>query len=204
MDKEAIQAYIKAQSEMGAALKKSENPFLKNKYADLQSVQDAVFPAFHQNGFAIFQYIGKDEFGDFVATELAHDAQEDFLLSKCYLQFKNSDMQSYGGAVTYARRYGLLTVSGVSTEDDDGNHAVGHDRMKIKKDHKENRLTNNQAHQLDRALALEAMLTNASGEVLRKFEKEAKRLSDNISEFDQSKGHELWSKYSAALSAVGN
>jgi len=33
-------------------------------------------------------------------------------------------MQGYGSAVTYARRYGLMSMSGVAPEDDDGNAAA--------------------------------------------------------------------------------
>ena len=35
-----------------------------------------------------------------------------------------NDMQGYGSAVTYARRYGLMCMAGIAPEDDDGNAAV--------------------------------------------------------------------------------
>ena len=35
-----------------------------------------------------------------------------------------NDMQGYGSAVTYARRYGLMTMAGIAPEDDDGNAAA--------------------------------------------------------------------------------
>jgi hypothetical protein len=35
-----------------------------------------------------------------------------------------NDMQGYGSAVTYARRYGLMGMAGVAPEDDDGNAAA--------------------------------------------------------------------------------
>jgi hypothetical protein len=35
-----------------------------------------------------------------------------------------NDMQGYGSAVTYARRYGLMCMAGIAPEDDDGNAAA--------------------------------------------------------------------------------
>jgi hypothetical protein len=35
-----------------------------------------------------------------------------------------NEMQGYGGAVTYARRYGLMAMAGIAPEDDDGNAAA--------------------------------------------------------------------------------
>jgi hypothetical protein len=35
-----------------------------------------------------------------------------------------NDMQGYGSAVTYARRYGLMAMAGIAPEDDDGNAAA--------------------------------------------------------------------------------
>ena len=35
-----------------------------------------------------------------------------------------NDMQGYGSAVTYARRYGLMGMAGIAPEDDDGNAAA--------------------------------------------------------------------------------
>jgi len=123
---EAIKAFIKAQSEMGAALKSAKNPFFKSNYADLSAVQSAVYPPFHANGFAIVQTGGADEYGQYIETRFIHQAAApDMFTSRVYLAFKQGDMQSLGSAITYARRYGLCAVSGVPLEDDDGNRAAG-------------------------------------------------------------------------------
>jgi hypothetical protein len=123
---DSITAFIKAQSEMGAALKSAKNPFFKSNYADLSAVQSAVYPPFHANGFAIVQTGGADEFGQYIETRFIHQgAAPDMFTSRVYLAFKTGDMQSLGSAITYARRYGLCAVSGVPLEDDDGNRAAG-------------------------------------------------------------------------------
>lgn len=120
----ALVAFAKAQAEMGAAFKNSKNPFLKNKYADLTAIQNAVYPPFHANGFIIQQCPDRDELGTYVETILRHTSGGSFAC-KVYLEYKANDMQSMGGAITYARRYGLSALTGVPIEDDDGNMANG-------------------------------------------------------------------------------
>lgn len=119
----AIAALAKAQSEMGAALKKTNNPHFNRKYADLSSVQDACFDALHNNGFAVVQPSGRDESGMFVDTLFLHTSGETFQ-SRVYLVVDKNNMQGVGSAITYARRYGLMGLAGIAPEDDDGNAAA--------------------------------------------------------------------------------
>lgn len=116
---DAIKALVKAQKEMGTVIKNTANPHLKSKYADLGAVLDACQSALHNNGFAIMQPSGKDEHGAFVDTVLAHESGEK-LSSRVYLVIGKNDMQGVGSAITYARRYGLLGMTGLAPEDDDG------------------------------------------------------------------------------------
>ena len=123
MDKIA-KALVKAQIEMITPKKGSIYPFFKNKYADLTAIQNAVYPPFHANGFIIQQCPDRDELGTYVETILRHTSGGSFAC-KVYLEYKANDMQSMGGAITYARRYGLSALTGVPIEDDDGNMANG-------------------------------------------------------------------------------
>lgn len=116
---DAIKALVKAQTEMGAVIKNASNPHLKSKYADLGSVLEACQTALQVNGFAIVQPCGKDEMGMYVETVLAHESGESFV-SRVYLVIGKNDMQGVGSAITYARRYGLLGMTGLAPEDDDG------------------------------------------------------------------------------------
>lgn len=128
---EAVVAFNKAQANMGKAIKDGKNPFLNNSYATLEAVQNAVFPAFQAEGFAILQCGGADEHGQYVSTIL-HHASGHLFQSKVYLELKKGDMQSVGSAITYARRYGLTMITGVPVTDDDGNAAVGEAAMNEK------------------------------------------------------------------------
>ena len=116
---DVIKALVKAQKEMGAVIKNTSNPHLKSKYADLGAVLDACQTALHDNGFAIMQPSGKDDHGAFVDTVLAHESGQS-LSSRVYLVIGKQDMQGVGSAITYARRYGLLGMTGLAPEDDDG------------------------------------------------------------------------------------
>lgn len=48
-------ALLAAQKEMGNAVKGSNNPYFKSKFADLNSVREAVTPALHANGITVLQ-----------------------------------------------------------------------------------------------------------------------------------------------------
>jgi hypothetical protein len=116
-------ALAQAQSEMGKAIKDSNNPHFRNKYADLGNVMDACLPALNKHGIAVFQPAGADDRGEFVATVLLHTSGEK-LECRVPLLVNKNDMQGYGSAVTYARRYGLMCMAGIAPEDDDGNAAA--------------------------------------------------------------------------------
>lgn len=124
MEKSTIAgALAKAQMEMGKALKDSSNPHFKSKYADLGSVMDACLPALNKHGIAVMQPTYDDESGRYVETVLLHESGES-LKCRVPLIVQKNDMQGYGSAVTYARRYGLMCMAGIAPEDDDGNAAV--------------------------------------------------------------------------------
>lgn len=116
-------ALAAAQMEMGKALKDSSNPAFKSKYADLASVMDACMPALNRHGIAVFQPTVDDDSGRYVKTVLAHSSG-DVIECRVPLIVNKQDMQGYGSAVTYARRYGLMGMAGIAPEDDDGNAAA--------------------------------------------------------------------------------
>lgn len=116
-------ALAAAQAQMGKALKSSANPHFKSKYADLASVMDACMASLNAHGIAVIQPTGEDELGRYVETVLIHECGQE-LRCRVPLIIGKNDMQGYGSAVTYARRYGLMSMAGIAPEDDDGNAAV--------------------------------------------------------------------------------
>ena len=54
-NKQIAKALLEAQKEMGNAVKGSNNPFFKSKYADLNSIREACMPALNRNGIVVLQ-----------------------------------------------------------------------------------------------------------------------------------------------------
>jgi len=118
-------ALAAAQIKMGKALKQSQNPHFRSKYADLGNVMEACLPALNEAGIALVQPTRTDEHGThYVTTMLIHGESGEHLSCDVPLILGKNDMQGYGSAVTYARRYGLMAMAGIAPEDDDGNAAA--------------------------------------------------------------------------------
>ena len=116
-------ALAAAQMEMGKAVKDTKNPHFGSKYADLASVMDACMAALNKHGICVMQPTGEDEAGRFVKTILAHTSGQT-VECRVPLIVQKNDMQGYGSAVTYARRYGLMSMAGIAPEEDDGHAAA--------------------------------------------------------------------------------
>lgn len=119
-------AMAAAFAEIEAATKSATNPHFKSKYADLGSVIDAIKPALIKHGLFFTQrcHGGSGDPGVFVETVLHHSSGEELSLGELFVPANKQDAQGFGSALTYARRYGLMTAFGVPAEDDDGNAAV--------------------------------------------------------------------------------
>lgn len=116
--KELFTALNMAQAQIKGALKDSTNPHFKSRYADLESVIDAVRLPFAANGLAFIQSASED--GQNMRTIITHVSGESYVTQVPLIITKN-DMQGVGSAITYARRYGLAAAAGLSQTDDDGN-----------------------------------------------------------------------------------
>jgi hypothetical protein len=117
-------AMAKAFAEIEAATKSANNPHFKSKYADLSAVIDAVKPPLIKHGLFFTQRSHPAESGVSVETVLHHEGGEELSLGTLFVPANKQDAQGFGSALTYARRYGLMTAFGVPAEDDDGNAAA--------------------------------------------------------------------------------
>ncbi|HEV2612506.1 MAG TPA: ERF family protein [Noviherbaspirillum sp.] len=116
-------AFIKAKKAFGPALKDKNNPHFKSKYADLGTCLEAVDDALLANGIAVYQETFEDATGVTVETVFLHESGEMIRTGKLHVPASKQDPQGYGSALTYARRYSLMTACGIAPEDDDGNSA---------------------------------------------------------------------------------
>ena len=115
-------ALCKAQSEMGPARKGKVNPAFRSNYADLASVIEAVQPL-HDNGLAYSQLVAVD--GDIVGvrTVLRHISGQTLDCGLMTARAKDASAQAIGSALSYMRRYSLMTACGIASADDDGQGA---------------------------------------------------------------------------------
>lgn len=116
-------ALVKAQQAFGPALKTSQNPHFKSKYADLAACVEAVIEALNANGIALIQRTLPCESGVTVETVFLHTSGETMSSGPLHVPASKNDPQGYGSALTYARRYSLMAACGIAPEDDDGNAA---------------------------------------------------------------------------------
>ena len=119
---EVFSALVKAQAQMGAAHKGAENPFFRSHYADLSEVLRVCKDAMNDNGLAILQPISTGKKGVTVTTLLIHTSGE-WISSSVDFPVGKLDSQEYGKAVSYGRRYSLMSFLSIPTEDDDGETA---------------------------------------------------------------------------------
>ena len=109
--------------EIEGATKSANNPHFKTKYADIGAVIGAVKPALINHSLFFTQHCQPSEGGVTVETMLHHAGGESLSLGSLFVPANKNDAQGFGSALTYARRYALVTAFGVPTEDDDGNAA---------------------------------------------------------------------------------
>lgn len=122
--KELANALCKAQSKIKSAPKNTENPFFKSTYADLDAVWEACRAPLSDNGLSVSQVTCEGSQGLILETLLLHISGE-WLASSYPIRPVKADPQGFGSAMTYARRYSLSAIVGISQADDDGNEATG-------------------------------------------------------------------------------
>lgn len=116
-------ALVKAQRAFAPALKTATNPHFRTKYADLSACIEAVIDALNDNGIYLLQKTHPDDTGVTVETLLVHESGETVSGGVLHVPAAKQDPQGYGSALTYARRYSLMSACGIAPEDDDGNTA---------------------------------------------------------------------------------
>lgn len=115
----------KAQAEMTGAKKGASNKFFKSKYSDLAMVIEAISGPFANNELCFVQASEVKDSRISVITRIIHSSGQ-WVESETQLPPTKNDAQGYGSAITYAKRYGLQSLAGVPSVDDDGNMAVEH------------------------------------------------------------------------------
>lgn len=88
-------------------------------YADLRDALATIRPVFASNGLAVTQTASADDHDVVVWTTILHESGQ-YLTTQPVRFPVGKTIQQSGSAITYARRYALMAVAGLATEDDDG------------------------------------------------------------------------------------
>jgi hypothetical protein len=116
-----LTALAKAQGEMQAAEKNSENPFHKSKYANINAVREAIKPVMAKYDLCVIQLLIRIEKEYICRTILAHGPSDQKIVADTPLILKDKEwtMQGLGSANTYAQRYVLTGFLGIICEEND-------------------------------------------------------------------------------------
>jgi hypothetical protein len=123
-------ALNQAQEEIRNASMDKKNPHFKNNYASLESVLEAAKPSLVKNKISPIQAPRQDTTGFVLTTRLLHESGE-FIEFDTPLLMGRQDMQAFGSAITYARRYALASALGIAQADDDANEATKQLEVKV-------------------------------------------------------------------------
>lgn len=122
-----VKAMVQVQSELKTVKKDRVNPFAENKYATLDAILEELLPNLSKHEIVLTQapVFEPAENGSIrigVETHLMHSSGEWFCYPPFFMQLeKGSKMnmaQSAGSVITYAKRYAISAIFGISTGDD--------------------------------------------------------------------------------------
>jgi hypothetical protein len=97
-------------------------------YASLGAVLNAIKTTIADEGLVLSQNVTTEENLVYVSTTLYHVESAQWITWMPLGLKAGSDPQATGSAITYGRRYALLTLFGIATEDDDGHAATAEAR----------------------------------------------------------------------------
>jgi hypothetical protein len=120
--KEIAPAFLAAQMKMQPAPKDAKNPHFNSKYSDYESVVTAVRGPLNECDIAFMQPVRVTDAGVEIETVLMHKSGE-FYSETLTVPLTRRDAQGVGSAISYGKRYGLQSMCGLPSADDDGNEA---------------------------------------------------------------------------------
>lgn len=112
------EALAKCKKDFKPIYKESDNPFFKSKYADLETIKEAIDEAIDKHGFIVLSRV---ENGCVTTSIVLIETNEK--IESSFPLTPNLDAQKKGSEITYGRRYNLQALLDLVAEDDDGNGA---------------------------------------------------------------------------------
>src|SRR6266496_966149 len=122
--KNAQQAILAVQKSGVKLVKDATNPHFKNTYITLGKLLEVVLPILHENDLLLWQVPSNIDGNPSLLTVFEHVPSGAQAKGEMPLILDKNNSQGHGSAITYARRYALMTMLGfVADEDDDGEAA---------------------------------------------------------------------------------
>lgn len=122
-------ALLKAQQEFEKVPQDGKNTHLNNRYATLTAVQEVAIPVLNKHGLVALPSARTDWQTQppivNVGLAIVHAESGEMIQQELGLVPVKPDPQGIGSAISYGRRYLLMTMLGLSEADDDGNAASG-------------------------------------------------------------------------------
>ena len=119
-----MQALFEIQQDPPELLKNSKNPHFKNKYISLDAVLAAILPELHTRGILLLQPVIEINGQPALRTTLLHVESGEAYTAEMLLVLDRESPQGQGSAITYARRYSILTLLGLNADEDDDAEAA--------------------------------------------------------------------------------
>lgn len=127
-------AFVAAWAEIDNVAKDATNPAFHSGYATLGAVLDTVKGVFRKHKLAVYQSPGEID-GDKIAMValILHESGQSISARMQIPLGQKLTAQAAGSAITYARRYQLAAIAGITQVDDDGTEASSPPDAKPKK-----------------------------------------------------------------------
>lgn len=124
--KNLLKAMLHVQRQLGTVQKSGKNSHLKSSYATLPDVLDELLPKCNEAGIVVIQ--GPSDSGMQglinVETSICHAESGEVMRFNTPMPYGSGGAQAVGSAITYARRYALMSIFGLKAGDDDGEAAT--------------------------------------------------------------------------------
>ncbi len=129
MEQKIYKQLFEVQKEIEPITKDATNPFFHSSYATLGAVISSVKSILLKNNLFIAQPINDNRVYTIIYNSDGEQISDGGTPIICA---KSNDPQAQGSAITYARRYGLMSILSLSAEDDDGESAMKRDTKPVK------------------------------------------------------------------------
>lgn len=113
-------AFLLAKKEFISTGLGGTNSHQKYKYAKIEDIYHAVEAGLSKNNIIIWHFARPFEGIEYLYTRLIHTVTGQFIEDCRIIESEKQGNQGKGAANTYMRKYALLSLCAISTEDDDG------------------------------------------------------------------------------------